>query len=92
GFIRSHMLPDYKKILVRGDVRNHKGVLLEYCQQNQLRLPYYNLKNVAGREHLRYYTIEVVIKDDVLGVGEGTTKKEAEQKAAEMALKSLGID
>lgn len=92
GFIRSHMLSDYKKVLARGDVRNHKGVLLEYCQQNQISRPYYHLKNAAGREHLKYYTIEVVIKDDVLGVGEGTTKKEAEQKAAEMALKSLGID
>ena len=54
GFIRSHMLSGYKKILSRGDVRNHKGVLLEYCQQNQMKLPYYHLKNAAGREHLKY--------------------------------------
>lgn len=92
GFIQPNMLSDYKKILSRGDVRNHKGVLLEYCQQNQISLPYYRLKNVVGKEHLKYYTIEVLIKEDVLGVGEGKTKKEAEQKAAEMALKSLEID
>jgi len=90
-FIEKNILNEYQIILSGLDVKNYKGELLEYCQQNHIKIPKYNLKEERGAEHLKIYIIEVKIKGEVFGIGEGSSKKEAEQKAAEMALKNLRI-
>lgn len=90
-FIEKNILNEYQIILSGFDVKNYKGELIEYCQQNHIRIPKYNLKEERGAEHLKIYIMEVKIKGEVLGIGEGPNKKEAEQKAAEMALRNLKI-
>ena len=90
-FIEKNILNEYQIILSGFDVKNYKGELLEYCQQNHIKIPKYNLKEERGAEHLKIYIMEVKIKGEVLGIGEGPNKKEAEQKAAEMALRNLKI-
>lgn len=90
-FIERNILNEYQIILSGFDVKNYKGELLEYCQQNHIKIPKYNLKEERGAEHLKTYIIEVKIKGEVLGIGEGPSKKEAEQKAAEMALRNLKV-
>ena len=44
----------------------------------------------TGPDHARHYTAEVLVGDDVLGVGTGPSKKQAEQSAAEQACALLG--
>ncbi len=44
----------------------------------------------TGPDHARHYTAEVLVDDDVLGVGTGPSKKQAEQSAAEQACARLG--
>lgn len=90
-FIEKNILNEYQIILSGLDVKNYKGELLEYCQQSHIKMPKYNLKEERGAEHLKIYIMEVKIKGEVLGTGEGPSKKEAEQKAAEMALRNLKV-
>lgn len=50
----------------------------------------YNLYGYEGPPHRRKFFTEVVINPLVKGVGEGYSKKEAEQNAAKEALENLG--
>ena len=90
-FIEENILYEFQTILSGCDVKNYKGELLEYCQQNHKKTPKYLLKKERGAEHLKTYTIEVKIEEEVLGIGEGSSKKEAEQRAAESTLKNLKV-
>lgn len=88
-FVEQSILNEYQVIISGTDVKNYKGELIEYCQQNQLKVPRYIIKGQKGFEHLKIYTIEVKIGEEILGIGEGATKKEAEQRAAEKAFENL---
>jgi ribonuclease-3 len=45
---------------------------------------------VEGPEHARLFTVEVCLNGDVVGVGQGKTKRQAEREAARRALDKLG--
>ncbi|MFV0252701.1 MAG: ribonuclease III [Beutenbergiaceae bacterium] len=47
------------------------------------------LVNGTGPDHERYFTAELVLADQVWGRGEGSSKKIAEQQAAEQAYRAL---
>ena len=49
----------------------------------------YSVVSVDGPPHERTFTCAAVIDGEQAGVGEGPSKKEAEQKAARGALESL---
>ena len=51
----------------------------------------YNLIKEEGPAHNREFTVEVVIDNIVYGEGVGSSKKEAEQEAAKVALEKLAI-
>ncbi|KYH29915.1 MULTISPECIES: ribonuclease III [Clostridium] len=50
----------------------------------------YNLSGFEGPPHRRKFFTEVIVSPLVKGVGEGYSKKEAEQNAAKEALENLG--
>lgn len=67
---------------------DYKSSLQEYVQTTQQSL-IYELVSEEGPAHDRTFTVEVKIDDIVYGTGVGTTKKEAEQEAAKVALNKL---
>jgi ribonuclease-3 len=68
---------------------NFKGQLLETSHARKLPPPCYKLREEVGPAHKKLFTIEVYIGDDLYGVGSGTSKKSAEQKASKEALEKL---
>lgn len=68
---------------------NYKGELLEYMQALGLGMPRYEVLVEEGPDHQKKFTIAVLAKGRLMGKGEGLTKKEAEQKAAKMALGNI---
>ncbi len=68
---------------------NYKGELLEYMQALGLGTPRYEVLVEKGPDHQKKFTIAVSAKGKKMGRGEGLTKKEAEQKAAKMALENI---
>ena len=69
--------------------RNYKSQLQEQLQARYKVPPRYKVSFTTGPDHARRFTVKVTLKGSVLGVGSGTSKKQAEQRAAESALARL---
>ena len=74
--------------LADGDL-NYKGQLIEYCHSNNLPTPQFTILNSHGPEHEKTFIIKVVISPDKSWRGIGSTKKSAEQNAAQRAINFL---
>lgn len=66
-----------------------KSRLQEVVQKKYKVPPSYKLVRTAGPDHEKVFSVKVQIGAKTLGTGEGRTKKEAEQAAAEDALRRL---
>ena len=51
----------------------------------------YVLVEASGPDHDKHFVVEVRINSNVVGRGEGRSKKDAEQAAAHEALKLMGL-
>jgi ribonuclease-3 len=65
-----------------------KTSLQELTASADLGVPEYRIAE-AGPDHLKVFTATAVVAGRDLGTGEGRTKKEAEQRAAELAWRTL---
>ncbi len=89
-FIMEHLKPFFRKINVdKFFINNYKSALQEYFQKESLPAPNYKMVTTQGPDHKRQFTVEVLLKKSCLAKATGSSKKEAEQKAAQKALKSL---
>ena len=70
-------------------INNSKSALQEICQKAGLAAPVYRLVSEKGPAHDRTFVIEVRLGEKVLARSKGTSKKSAEQAAAEKVLKSF---
>jgi ribonuclease-3 len=68
---------------------NPKGRLQELLQDRFRKTPLYRTVSSDGPDHARTFVVEVMFGDRALGRGEGPSKRDAEQSAAEDALASL---
>lgn len=71
--------------------RNWKAELQDYCQKNYQRPPEYIVLKEEGPDHLKVFLICVKLGEKELGRGKGSSKKEAEQDAAQSAVKTLKL-
>ena len=67
--------------------KDYKTRFQEWAQSTLKKTPTYQTQSESGLSHLKQFHVEVMIDQLVWGEGYGTSKKKAEQKAAEMALK-----
>lgn len=65
-----------------------KTSLQELTASDGLGVPEYRVRE-AGPDHRKEFTATVLVNGDELGTGDGRTKKEAEQKAAEGAWRAI---
>ncbi len=59
-----------------------KTILQEVCQAQFKKNVTYQLVSEKGPDHAKEFTVEVLVGQEVLGIGMGNTKKSAEQEAA----------
>ena len=89
AFVFKHMLKDVDLNALAAKESNFKSRLQEYAQANDLELPRYKLLATAGPASRRTFTIEVELNGHAQGIGHGTSKKKAEQRAARAALRAM---
>ncbi|OGC75937.1 MAG: ribonuclease III [candidate division Zixibacteria bacterium RBG_16_40_9] len=87
--ISSQILTRFRELTDDRQNINYKGELLEYLQALGWGMPEYEVEEAIGPDHQKKFTIAAIAKGEKVGVGEGASKKEAEQKAARMAIEKL---
>lgn len=80
------IIQDTRKGNIFRDYKTHLQELLQSRGENNI---WYNLIDEKGPDHNKRFVMEVGINDVVLGIGEGKSKKEAEQLAARAGLKNI---
>ncbi len=71
---------------------NFKSRLIEWCQKNKMQVSFELINQVMDKDHSPTFSTEVHIEGIPAGSGTGYSKKESQQKAAQMALKILKND
>ena len=96
GFIERWFRPALDAVrvggLLPGLAVDHKSALQERLQSRDLGLPRYRLVRETGPAHRKVFEVEVCAGERALARGEGGSKKESEQRAAERALEVLKTD
>lgn len=77
-----------EQVIAGQAIRDHKTMLQEYLQSKSQDPISYSVIDEAGPDHDKTFTAVVEYQGKIMGKGRGRTKKEAEQQAARMALKS----
>lgn len=72
--------------------KDYKTKLQEVVQKNPEERLEYVLAGESGPDHDKKFTVEIHLNSNVFAVGEGKSKKAAEQNAAHEALKLMGIN
>ena len=85
-FIKKHIIKVSNYI--ESEPKNYKGELMIRAQQKGEKAQY-KLLEEKGPDHQKEYIVAVFLANKLLAQDKGTTIKEAEQKAAKKALKSV---
>ena len=70
--------------------KDYKTILQEIIQKNPEERVTYELVEESGPDHNKRFVVEVHLNSNVIGRGEGRSKKNAEQAAAKVALELMG--
>lgn len=71
---------------------NFKSRLIEWCQKNKMQVSFELIDQVMDKDHSPTFSTEVHIEGIPAGHGRGYSKKESQQKAAQIALKVIRND
>lgn len=88
-FIAEYITSDVQGLLRRG--RDSKTVLQEYVQARQGLSMEYALVDSRGPDHRKEFEVSLVLNGEDFARGVGSSKKAAEQAAAEAALERFGV-
>ena len=84
--------PLLKEIQPGDNQKDAKTRLQEYLQGKKLPVPTYNIVNIQGQAHNQLFIVECSIKNDNRTfIGKGSSRRKAEQAAAEQILQELNI-
>jgi len=88
-FLAAHLFPKFEAILQTKSYKDQKSLLQEEVQARSLATPVYRVVKAIGPDHDKEFTIEVLVGDEVWGVGVGHSKQAAQQAAASQALQKI---
>jgi ribonuclease-3 len=89
-FIAGRLFPKTEEIVKNRLWQDAKSRFQELSQENVSITPTYETISQVGPDHDRVFNVGVYLKGEMIAEGEGRSKQEAEQKAAENAIKAKG--
>lgn len=81
---------EFARAIRADDAWDFKSRLQNYCQAEHIPLPEFTILRSEGPDHKKEFEVQVSLRGLPAGRGAGSSKKEAEQKAAREALESEG--
>lgn len=87
-FLLPHLIEELAAL--GGHIQDYKTLLQQIVQQVEGELLEYVTVAESGPDHQKSFVVEARLNSNVIGCGEGTSKREAEQKAAQQALVLFG--
>ncbi len=90
NFICDNLIPELKDIIEKKLWRDHKSLFQEAAQERVGITPTYEVLSENGPDHAKNFTVGVYLGEELTAQGEGSSKNEAQQKAAEKALQIKG--
>jgi ribonuclease III len=87
-FIKETLLPHTEEIVAKKLWRDAKSLIQEKAQEFVSVTPLYKVLNETGPDHDKHFTVGIYFGLELISEGKGKSKQEAEQKAAEAALKA----
>ncbi|MBI3671337.1 ribonuclease III [Candidatus Azambacteria bacterium] len=88
--IKRFILPELNDIIEKKLHKDAKSLLQELAQEKVNITPAYKVLKEWGPDHDRNFSVGVFLNEEIAGEGEGRSKQEAQQSAAEKALKNKG--
>lgn len=89
-FVEQKLLKFLPLIIEKKLYRDPKSLFQEEAQGRVGITPTYEVLKEWGPDHVKHFVIGVFLGDELVAEGEGTSKQEAQQAAAEKALKTKG--
>lgn len=86
SFIHKHLIKELPEIIKKGLFRDAKSSFQEQAQEKVGITPSYKVLKEWGPDHNRNFVIGVFLEQELVAEGDGSSKQEAEEKAAENAL------
>ncbi|MDI6882872.1 MAG: ribonuclease III [Patescibacteria group bacterium] len=86
-FIKKHLISKLPQILREGLFQDAKSRFQEESQERTKITPTYKVLKEWGPDHAKHFIVGVFLEDKLVAEGEGSSKQEAEEKAARNALK-----
>ena len=88
-YVLSQLKPEFAKAERGENLQDYKTLLQEMVQKDPNAVISYELLRESGPDHAKLFEVAVCINGSCLGEGRGHRKKEAEQRAAQIALKKI---
>ena len=88
-FIENHIYGTLPHILENKLFKDFKTLLQEYTQAEKDITPHYDVISESGPDHNKSYVVWVFLKEKKIGEWTGTSKKKAQESAAESAYLSI---
>lgn len=89
-FITTYLFKDKLKYIVENKLyMSPKSRLQEITQATYKNLPTYVLSSSTGPEHKKEFLVEVIVNGNKMAEGQGKSKKQAEENAAQNALEKM---
>lgn len=91
AFVLEHLDPLIERAYQSGHHQNYKSVLQQHAQTTLGSTPCYRILDEKGPDHAKCFKVGVEIGDRRFTACWGRSKKQAEQEAAQVALRELGL-
>ena len=85
-FIEKYLLKNLAAIIKDGSYKDSKSKFQEEAQERVSITPNYKVINESGPDHEKNFVVGVYLGTELVAEGKGTSKREAEEAAAELAL------
>ncbi|MDP3883317.1 MAG: ribonuclease III [Candidatus Staskawiczbacteria bacterium] len=85
-FIKKYLLRELPDIIKKGSYRDSKSWFQEEAQERVSVTPTYSVLKESGPDHDKLFVVGVFLDKELVAEGEGSSKQEAEEDAAKVAL------